>query len=256
MSNETLLLGTAAGLLIFSAGAAAALFMFWRNISRRAQLAAADRDQAQRLAGQRAAIEEAAAATRRMMTIYQPWIDAPYDDEEGMIRIVPAPGWAHGDQWSDPEKQEQIADRHILDRKQELVFSLAYSECEGWASYRKIYDAAREFNEKMRAAGAGKFALSESFIRDTLEQWTYDPESNGALIGLYLPEEKRYQYFALTFDHGNGGETRRLVPIGELVDTWLAVRREGLQLEQLADLEPERCGNGHILPVSGAVDGS
>ena len=113
----------------------------------------------------------------------------------------------------------------VIHGKQRFVFCLAINQLDRWCSYRKLYDAARPYNETMRAAGQNKLALSERFIRDTLEHYTFDYDKGGPVIALWHEketwEDSYNEFYCLTYDQdASGNDARRLVPVSQMVSAF------------------------------------
>lgn len=113
--------------------------------------------------------------------------------------------------------------------KSDYLFNLAFNKLGGWCSYRKLYQELKDYNQEMKEAGQDKLVISQHYIRDTLDECTFDPTKRpgGPLIVVWDDEEDNYEYFILTYDKGQGGATKRLVSLGELANTWKEVRQNG-----------------------------
>jgi hypothetical protein len=128
-------------------------------------------------------------------------------------------------------EREWLTDR---DEKPALIFSAALRHLDGYCPIRRLHQLVKPYNEQARAANEPKLALTEHFIRDTLDRYEYDVDHGGPVLTFWNPERhkqlktsgmwvsgqdlKCFDNYILVWATYIGGKTRRLVPLQEIFE--------------------------------------
>lgn len=207
MQTEILILGAIIATGIFWIGAAGLAYQFKRDMNNQKEQAAS---RLAKIEQQKTALKKVVYTIIDLVTGYCPNLDLDLPDNGSLFEVYDLDG-----------VPERVFNGRIYGKEQ-YVFAMALKHLDGWCSYRKLYETAGPFNETMKKSGQHKIALSQHFIRDTLEKYTFDHERSGPIIAVWHGDTiDSMRFYILTYDiDQSGNETRKLIPLAEILGQW------------------------------------